>query len=156
MGVCSQHTTVSAHNKFWAISRREDVLTIRFGKIGTAGQTKVHAPDGSWIEAVRHSNELVKAKTLEELKTGVKAMFETTALVIAQEFVPTKFDWRIGVLNGEPLYACQYRMARGHWQIVKHGPDGKTTEGGFKTVAVEDAPPAIVDAAVRWEGRTSS
>ena len=40
-------------------------------------------------------------------------------------------------------------MARGHWQIVKHGPDGKTSEGGFTTFPVEDAPPDVVDAAVR-------
>jgi glutathione synthase/RimK-type ligase-like ATP-grasp enzyme len=112
-----------------------------FNKLGSPVVLKT--PDGSF------GSNMVKARSLEELKAGVKSMFETTALVIAQEFVPTKFDWRIGVLNGEPLYACQYKMARGHWQIVKHGPDGKTTEGGFKTVAVEDAPPAIVDAAVR-------
>ena len=36
--------------------------------------------------------------------------------------LPTDFDWRIGVLDGEPLYACQYYMARGHWQISNaHG-----------------------------------
>lgn len=100
-------------------------------------------PDGSF------GTNMVKARSLEELRAGAKQMFKDTALIIAQEFIPTKFDWRIGVLNGEPLYACQYRMARGHWQIVKHGPDGKTSEGGFTTFPVEDAPPDVVDAAVR-------
>ncbi|KCZ93461.1 RimK family protein [Hyphomonas johnsonii] len=100
-------------------------------------------PDGSF------GNHMVKATSLDELKSAVKGMFDDTALIIAQEFIPTKFDWRIGVLNGEPLYACQYRMARGHWQIVKHNPGGKSTEGGFTTMPVEDAPPEVVDAAVR-------
>ena len=33
-------------------------------------------------------------------------------LVIAQEFTPSEFDWRIGVLGGEALYACRYHMAQ--------------------------------------------
>ena len=40
---------------------------------------------------------------------------------MAQEFVPSDFDWRIGVLDGKALYACRYHMAQGHWQIVKTG-----------------------------------
>ena len=116
-------------------------LEATFSRLGSPVVLKT--PDGSF------GSNMVKAATLEELQTGAKTMFNDTALIIAQEFVPTKFDWRIGVLDGEPLYACQYRMARGHWQIVKHGPDGKMTEGGFTTVAAQDAPPEIVDAAVR-------
>ena len=54
--------------------------------------------------------------------------------------MPTDFDWRVGVLDGEPLFVCQYHMARGHWQIIKHGPNG-AREGGFRTMAVAEAPP---------------
>ena len=49
-------------------------------------------------------------------------------LVLAQEFLYTPFDWRIGVLAGEPLYACKYFMARKHWQIYDHSGN-KTREG---------------------------
>ena len=54
--------------------------------------------------------------------------------------MPTEFDWRVGVLDGEPLFVCQYHMAHGHWQIVKHGADGAAREGGFRTFAIDDAP----------------
>ena len=50
--------------------------------------------------------------------------------------------------SGEPLFVCQYRMARGHWQIVKHGPNG-TREGGFRTFGLDQAPREIIDIAVR-------
>ena len=100
-------------------------------------------PDGSF------GANMVKAKTLDELKAGAKKMFEDTALVIAQSFVPTTYDWRVGVLGGEPIYACQYEMARGHWQIVKHGKDGKMTAGGHKTFAIEDVPENVVQVAVK-------
>jgi glutathione synthase/RimK-type ligase-like ATP-grasp enzyme len=38
-------------------------------------------------------------------------------------------------------------MARGHWQIIKHGPNG-AKEGGFRTLAVADAPAPVVAAAL--------
>ena len=55
----------------------------------------------------------------------------------------------VGVLAGEPLFVCQYRMARGHWQIVKHRADGSSREGGFKTFDLDQAPAALIDVAVR-------
>ena len=100
-------------------------------------------PDGSF------GANMVKARTTDELKAGAKKMFKETALIIAQSFVPTAYDWRIGVLGGEPIYACQYEMARGHWQIVKHGKDGKMTAGGHTTFAIEDVPKNVVDVAVK-------
>ncbi|WOI52393.1 RimK family protein [Parvularcula sp. LCG005] len=112
-----------------------------FDRLGSPVILKM--PDGSF------GANMVKAKTMEELKAGAKSMFAESALVIAQAFVPTKFDWRIGVLGGKPLFACQYKMARGHWQIVKYGENGKFREGGSATIPIEDAPTAVVDAAVK-------
>jgi glutathione synthase/RimK-type ligase-like ATP-grasp enzyme len=63
--------------------------------------------------------------------------------------MPTDFDWRVGVLGGEPLYACKYKMARGHWQIAKHHDNGGASWGGTQTVAINAAPPAVIETAVR-------
>ena len=52
------------------------------------------------------------------------------------------------MLDGEPLFVCQYQMARGHWQIIKHGPNG-AREGGSKTFSVGDAPQSVIDAALK-------
>ena len=68
--------------------------------------------------------------------------------MLAQKFMPTKFDWRVGVLDGEPLFVCQYQMARGHWQIIKHGPNG-AREGGSKTLPIDRAPPPVIDTALK-------
>ena len=35
-------------------------------------------------------------------------ILEKSELLIAQEFLPTTFDWRIGICDGQPLYACKY------------------------------------------------
>ncbi|GMV28024.1 MAG: 30S ribosomal protein S6 modification protein [Rhodanobacteraceae bacterium] len=100
-------------------------------------------PDGSF------SRGIVKAENAEELKKGVEDLFQHTALVIAQEYLYTEFDWRIGVLNKEPLFACQYFMSRGHWQIYNHGARGTAKSGGFKTLPVREAPPDVVRLAVK-------
>jgi glutathione synthase/RimK-type ligase-like ATP-grasp enzyme len=99
-------------------------------------------PDGSFSRGVH------KVETAETLKTLSDELFEDTDLLLAQKFMPTKFDWRVGVLDGEPLFVCQYQMARGHWQIIKHGPNG-AREGASKTIAVAEAPAAVIDAALK-------
>src|SRR5262249_12511753 len=42
-----------------------------------------------------------------------------------------------------------YRMARGHWQIVKHRADGSSREGGFRTFELDQAPKELLDVAAR-------
>ena len=103
----------------------------------------VKIPDGSFSRGVH------KIESLTGFKRVCDELFEETDLLLAQKFLPTEFDWRVGVLAGEPLFVCQYRMARGHWQIVKHRADGSSREGGFKTFDVDQAPPALIDIAVR-------
>jgi glutathione synthase/RimK-type ligase-like ATP-grasp enzyme len=103
----------------------------------------VKIPDGSFSRGVH------KVNSPEEFKRVVEELFEETDLLLAQKFLPTEFDWRVGVLSGEPLFVCQYRMARGHWQIVKHRADGSAREGGFRTFELDQAPKELLDVAAR-------
>jgi glutathione synthase/RimK-type ligase-like ATP-grasp enzyme len=61
----------------------------------------------------------------------------------------TEFDWRIGVLNRQPIFACQYYMSRSHWQIVKHGSKGGFTEGGYQSWPLSSVAPEVIETAVR-------
>ena len=90
-----------------------------------------------------------KACNLAELKTLATQWLEDSDLLIAQKYVPTDYDWRIGVLGGEPLFAVQYLMAKKHWQIVNHKASGKPDQGGLKTFTLKDAPSHVVETAVR-------
>lgn len=83
-----------------------------------------------------------------DMERCLEALFEQSDLLIAQEFVPTEFDWRIGVLGGRALFACRYLMARGHWQIVKRDDEG-VHHGGWSTLPVPEAPKDVVKLAVR-------
>ena len=55
-----------------------------------------------------------KINNKEELAVALELLFQKSAILLAQELTPTEFDWRIGILNGEPLYACKYFMAKNH------------------------------------------
>lgn len=100
-------------------------------------------PDSSFSQGV------IKVETREELKTQVDALLEKSELIIAQEYVPTEFDWRVGILDGKPLYVCKYYMVGRHWQIVKKASTGRFLEGRWETLPVELAPKKLVRLALR-------
>jgi glutathione synthase/RimK-type ligase-like ATP-grasp enzyme len=100
-------------------------------------------PDSAFSVGVK------KAETESDLKQLVLKMLDESDLIIAQEYMFSPYDWRVGVLDGKPLFVCKYFMARGHWQIYNWSAKKRDETGGFETVAVDKAPKSIVDAAVR-------
>jgi glutathione synthase/RimK-type ligase-like ATP-grasp enzyme len=101
-------------------------------------------PDGAF------SIGMHKVDSAEELNTTLQTMLQKSELIIAQAFVPSEYDWRIGVLDGQPLYACKYFMARGHWQIYNWAADStKNQLGESQTLHIEYVPRAVVDTALR-------
>jgi glutathione synthase/RimK-type ligase-like ATP-grasp enzyme len=122
---------------------RDDVRKLEEGveKLGFPLVLKI--PDGSF------SRGIVKVEDASRLREAADALFQHTALVLAQEFMFTEFDWRIGILNREPLYACKYFMSRGHWQIYNHGAKGTAKSGGFETLPIREAPADVVKLALK-------
>jgi glutathione synthase/RimK-type ligase-like ATP-grasp enzyme len=100
-------------------------------------------PDGSF------SNGVKKVKNQLEFEQTLNDFFSRSAIVLAQEYLPTDFDWRIGVLNGEPLYACKYFMAKGHWQIYDHQSSGKSRSGMAEAVPMYKVPKVILKNALK-------
>jgi glutathione synthase/RimK-type ligase-like ATP-grasp enzyme len=101
-------------------------------------------PDSSFSQGV------VKAESEPELKETLDRMFTKSDLVIAQEFLPTSFDWRIGIFDRQPLFACRYHMAKHHWQIYKRdGGGAKMDEGRYDTVPVEHLPNMVLRTALK-------
>ncbi len=101
----------------------------------------IKIPDGSF------SRGIVKVKNRDELKTNLKTLFQKSALVLAQEFFYTDFDWRIGIFNNRPLYACRYYMVKDHWQIYNHGAN-RVDSGGFETLPTFEVPQKVLQAAL--------
>lgn len=94
------------------------------------------------------SKGVFKIENRDMLRAKLALLFENSALVLAQEYLFTDFDWRIGVLNGQALYACRYHMARNHWQIYNHSSK-RFSAGGFDTLPTFETPKIVLDAALK-------
>ncbi|HEY4542276.1 MAG TPA: RimK family protein [Noviherbaspirillum sp.] len=102
-------------------------------------------PDGAFSQGV------VKVETEQALLARVTGMLEESELVLAQEFLPTPFDWRVGVLDGRALFVCKYYMAPGHWQIIKHDAQC-VSEGRTEALSVGEAPNEVIETALQAAG----
>ncbi|HEY5750597.1 MAG TPA: RimK-like ATPgrasp N-terminal domain-containing protein, partial [Chryseolinea sp.] len=100
-------------------------------------------PDGAFSKGV------FKIKDPEEYKKVCTDMFVKSELLIAQEFLPTAFDWRVGIIDGKPLYVCKYFMATEHWQIVNWNSEKQNREGDVEAVAVDNAPAGLIRTALK-------
>lgn len=103
----------------------------------------IKIPDGSFSHGVK------KVKTKEEFTETVETLFKQSAILLAQEYIPTDYDWRIGILNKEPIYACKYYMAKGHWQIYNHKVSGKASSGNHETVPIYQVPKNVLRTALK-------
>ncbi|HEX6912423.1 MAG TPA: glutamate-cysteine ligase family protein, partial [Longimicrobium sp.] len=103
----------------------------------------IKLPDGSFSAAVH------KVSTRDEFRRRADDMFRRSPLIIAQEFLPTDYDWRITTLDGRILFACRYHMARGHWQVRVETAGGKERYGRVQAVPRDQAPRDVVETALR-------
>ncbi len=92
---------------------------------------------------------VTKAVAADDLAALVARLLEKSDLIVAQEYLPTEFDWRVGILDRRPLFVCKYYMASGHWQIVRHIPGQHYEEGPTVALPLEQAPPQVVKIALK-------
>lgn len=101
-------------------------------------------PDGAFSKGV------VKINNLEEFKKVRESMFEKSDLIIAQEFLPTPFDWRVGIIDGQVLFVCKYFMATKHWQIVNWSAKKEASrDGEVECVPVDQSPAGLLKTALK-------
>ncbi|MBI5660186.1 MAG: RimK family protein [Nitrosomonadales bacterium] len=92
-------------------------------------------PDSSFSLGV------VKVDTREQLRGKACELLEKSELIIAQEYLPTEFDWRVVILDRRILCVAKYYMAPGYWQIIKHDERGGAyVEGPAVAVPETGAP----------------
>lgn len=104
----------------------------------------IKEPDGSFSKGVK------KVTNDQELQAVLSDFFQKSDLVIAQEFLPTDFDWRVGLIDGKPIYLCRYFMAPQHWQIVNWSKKGDNSRlGKSETLPLTEAPKGLLETAVK-------
>lgn len=96
------------------------------------------------------SKYVEKAACETSFREVTKRFFRKSDILAVQQFMPTAFDWRVGVLNGEVLYVCKYMIPKGRW---KHGAKrrGKPSFVWGRTVSLkkENAPAKLKETALK-------
>lgn len=94
--------------------------------------------------------DVLKIEAEDELESKANRFFAISELLIAQEWLPTGFDWRVGVFDRRPLFVCKYFMAPGHWKTNKvESGQQQLIEGETRALSVGEAPEIVVSTALR-------
>jgi glutathione synthase/RimK-type ligase-like ATP-grasp enzyme len=99
-------------------------------------------PDGAFSRGVS------KVGNAEEFRQTAQALLGQSALILVQEYMYTDFDWRIGVLNRQAIFASKYFMSRDHWQIAKRDAQGQAQFGAAQAVLLDEVPADLLAHAV--------
>ena len=102
----------------------------------------IKKPDGAFSQGV------VKLNDANELQKSLKQFFKTSDLILIQPFIPTDFDWRIGIIDNKPLYASRYFMAKDHWQIY-NWKSAAENEGLCDSVPLDKVPDGVIKTALK-------
>lgn len=94
--------------------------------------------------------DVVKIESEDSLRKEAERYFDQSELLIAQEWLPSDFDWRVGVYDRRPLFVAKYFMAPGHWKIIKvvEGQQ-EVVEGKTEAMTIGEAPEQVINMAVR-------
>lgn len=104
----------------------------------------VKEPAGSFSKGV------FKVGNYEELLDKMSELLPNNRELLLQEYMPTDFDWRIGIIDNKPIYACKYWMAKGHWQIYNwKAADEENIEGNTENIQLDDVPRNVIRLAMK-------
>ena len=90
---------------------------------------------------------VTKAENIEEAVSAIKHLFKKSDMIICQEFLYSEFDWRIGMLDNNPLFACKYYMSKNHWQIYNWKSDEIDKSGDWETLSIDKVPRDVLQTA---------
>lgn len=96
----------------------------------------------------KFSSHVEKANNEAEFREITSRYLKNATPIVLQEFMPTDFDWRVGVLNNQVLYLCKYYMPKGGWK-VKSLVNGKQEWGRTVPIMRKNIPKKLEELAIR-------
>ncbi len=85
-----------------------------------------------------------KVSSVSELLKIAKRFFKLSDWIVVQEYIESRFDWRIGVLNGELLYACRYIIPSETFKI-QASVNGHIVYCDVESVPAAQVPPEVIE-----------
>lgn len=122
--------------------QRADIADIAHIEKEIAYPMVMKIPDGAFSRGV------TKVANAEEFQHTANLLLNQSAFILVQEYMFTDFDWRIGVLNRQAIFASKYFMSKNHWQIAKRDAGGQAEFGAARAVQLDEVPPELLAYAV--------
>jgi glutathione synthase/RimK-type ligase-like ATP-grasp enzyme len=88
-----------------------------------------------------------KVHTVPEFLKTAKRFIKLSDWIVAQRFIESDFDWRVGVLDGEPLYACRYIIPQETFKI-QATVNGHIVYCAVRSHPLDQVPAPVLDIAV--------
>lgn len=96
----------------------------------------------------KFSSHVEKADNEAEFREISARYLRHAKPIVLQEYMPSSFDWRVGVLDNQLLYLCKYYMPKGGWK-VKSLVDGKQQWGKVVPIKRKNAPRNLAELAIK-------
>jgi len=101
------------------------------------------APNSSfsaYVEKVSSPDEFVKIG---------KKFLRRSDIIIVQQYLPSRFDWRVVLLDGKVISIVKYVMNTNAWKIVDHDHDGKLLQCTVEGMEIGQVNPRLIDTSLR-------
>jgi len=94
------------------------------------------------------SMRVEKVNSLEEFSKVASRFLRLSDVLVAQEFIESRFDWRVGILNGEVIYACKYLIPKESFKI-QDCVDGHMVFCMVESVMIDEVPKEVIKNALK-------
>jgi len=92
---------------------------------------------------------VIKVENKDEALIALNQLFKKSDMVVCQQFLYSEYDWRIGVLDNKPIFACKYYMTKDHWQIYNWKKSGEEQSGDSETLSIREVPDIVLQTAIK-------
>jgi glutathione synthase/RimK-type ligase-like ATP-grasp enzyme len=93
-------------------------------------------------------NRVKKVTTSADAHRISQGYLKMSDWIVAQEYIESDEDWKIGVLNGEFLYACRYVLPTESQKIVA-SEEGEIPDYASESVPQDQVPKETIDLAIK-------
>ncbi len=84
-----------------------------------------------------------KVQEIAEFFRVARRFIKLSDWIVVQQYIESKYDWRVGVLGGELLYACKYTIPTDTFKI-QASVNGHLVYCGVESVMPENVPPHVL------------
>ncbi|MFA5347406.1 MAG: ATP-grasp domain-containing protein [Methanoregula sp.] len=85
-----------------------------------------------------------KVNDIAEFFRVARRFIKLSDWIVVQQFIESKYDWRVGVLDGKLLYACKYTIPSDTFKI-QASVNGHLVYCGVESISPENVPPQVIN-----------